>query len=205
MSLLLISTLDGQKSVWDNANDIGDKAMLHKIRCPDNKCTDMVADYCQYHRVCMNSYLTRRVHSHEKACPSTHTSPCDAVMTQLVSCLDESFFRDGAIFFVTFLRNEFWKSLETHMEWTMLNPEMKVSYFEASQRMSCNMSTHLAWLITDASLRWVMMACQSQTIRTSSQPCPRCLPSGCRLSNTKAHRNSFAPPKENRTKATVPL
>ena len=33
----------------------------------------------------------------------------------------------------------------------MLYPEMKVSYFETSQRMSCNMSTHLAWLIRDAS------------------------------------------------------
>ena len=34
---------------------------------------------------------------------------------------------------------------------TYHSPEMKVSYFEASQRMSCNLSTHLAWLITDAS------------------------------------------------------
>ena len=33
----------------------------------------------------------------------------------------------------------------------MLNPEMKVSYFEASPIMRCNMFTHLAWLITDAS------------------------------------------------------
>ena len=106
-SLHLISTFGGQKSVWDNANDIGDKAMLHTIRGPDTKCTDMLAYYFQYHRVCMNSYLTRRVHSQEKACPSTHTSPCDAVMTHLVSCLDESLFRDGAIFFVTVLRNEF--------------------------------------------------------------------------------------------------
>ena len=81
--------------------------MLHKIRGSDNKCTDMVADYFQYHRVCMNSHLRRRVHSQEKACPSTHTSPCDAVMTQFVSCLDESLFRDGATFFVAVLRNEF--------------------------------------------------------------------------------------------------
>ena len=75
--------------------------MLHKIRGSDNKYTDMVAAYCQYHRVCMYSYLTIRVHSHEKA------SPCDAIMTQLISCLDESLFRDGAVFFVTVLRNEF--------------------------------------------------------------------------------------------------
>ena len=39
-ALLLISTLGGQKSVWVNANDLGDKAMLHKIHGPDNKCTD---------------------------------------------------------------------------------------------------------------------------------------------------------------------
>ena len=38
----------------------------------------------------------------------------DAVMTQLISCLDDSLFRDGAIFFVTFLRKEFRKSPETH-------------------------------------------------------------------------------------------
>ena len=42
------------------------------------------------------------------------------------------------------------------MEWTIFDhnyhsPEMKVSYFEASQRMSCNLFTHLAWLITEAS------------------------------------------------------
>ena len=30
-------------------------------------------------------------------------------------------------------------------------PEMKVSYVEASHRMSCNIFTHMAWLITDAS------------------------------------------------------
>ena len=34
---------------------------------------------------------------------------------------------------------------------TYHNPEMKVSYFEASQRMSCNLITQMAWLITDAS------------------------------------------------------
>ena len=35
---------------------------------------------------------------------------------------------------------------------------MKVSYFEASQRVSCNRVTHLGWLITDASQRWVSIA-----------------------------------------------
>ena len=55
--------------------------MLHEIRGSDNKCTDMVAHYFQYHRVSMNFYLTRRVHSQDKACPSTHTSPGNAVMT----------------------------------------------------------------------------------------------------------------------------
>ena len=84
------------------------------IRGSDNKCSDMVADYFQYHMVCMNSHLTRLVHSQEKPCPSTHTSPCGDVMTQLISCLDESLFRDGAIFFVTVLRIEFRKSPETH-------------------------------------------------------------------------------------------
>ncbi len=49
----------------------------------------------------MNSYLTRRVHSQEKACPSTHTSPGNAVMTQLMSCLDGHLPRNGAIFCVT--------------------------------------------------------------------------------------------------------
>ena len=29
------------------------------------------------------------------------------------------------------------------------SPEMKVSYVEASHRMSCNIFTHMAWLITD--------------------------------------------------------
>ena len=31
-----------------------------------------------------------------------------------ISCLDDSLFRDGAIFYVTFLRNEFRKSPDTH-------------------------------------------------------------------------------------------
>ena len=88
--------------------------MIHEIRGSDNKCTDMVADYFQYHRVSMNSYLTRRVHSQEKACPIIHTSPGNAVMTQLMSCLDEHLPRNGAIFFVTILRNALRKSLETH-------------------------------------------------------------------------------------------
>ena len=52
--------------------------------------------------------------SQEKACPSTHTSPGNAVMTQLMSCLDEHLPRNGAIFFVTILRNALRKSLETH-------------------------------------------------------------------------------------------
>ena len=69
----------------DNANDLGDKDFLYEIRGSDNKCTDMVVpDYVQYHMVCMNSYLTRRVNSQKKACPSTHTSPCGDVMTQLI-------------------------------------------------------------------------------------------------------------------------
>ena len=69
----------------DKANDIGDKDFLHKIRGSDNKCTDMVVpDYFQYHMVFVNSYLTRLVHP-QKAYPSTHTSSCDAVMTQLIS------------------------------------------------------------------------------------------------------------------------
>ena len=74
----------------DKVNDIGDKDFLYEIRGSDNKCTNMVVpDY---------------VHS-QKACTSTHTSPCGAVMTQLISCLDESLFRDGAMSFVTFIRN----------------------------------------------------------------------------------------------------
>ena len=41
------------------------------------------------------------------------------------------------------------------MEWPILNhtdhsPEMKLSYVDASHRMSCNTFTHMAWLITDA-------------------------------------------------------
>ena len=73
----------------------------------------VVPDNFQYHMVFVNSYLTRLVHS-QKAYPSTHTSSCDAVMTQLISCLDESLFIDGVIFFVTVLKNELKKFPETH-------------------------------------------------------------------------------------------
>ena len=88
--------------------------MLLEIRGSDKKCTDMMADYVQYHRVSMNSYLTRRVHSQMKACPSTHTSPGNDVMTQLMPYQDEHLHRNCVIFFVTILRNALRKSLETH-------------------------------------------------------------------------------------------
>ena len=52
----------------------------------------------------------------------------------------------------------------------------------------------MADVIPDSYL-WVMTACQSQTIRILSQPCPRYLPSGWRLSHTEAHRNSIAHPQ----------
>ena len=45
----------------------------------------------------------------------THTSPGNVVMMQLMSCLDEHLPRNGAIFFVTILRNALRKSLETHV------------------------------------------------------------------------------------------
>ena len=38
--------------------------------------------------------------------------------------------------------------MSTHTDHTH---EMKVSFFVASQSVSCNLFTHLAWLITDAS------------------------------------------------------
>ena len=74
-SLLLISTLDRQKSVWDNGKEIGNEDMLYRICGSDNKCPDMVADDFQLQRVCINAYImTMHVHSQAKACPSTHTS-----------------------------------------------------------------------------------------------------------------------------------
>ena len=60
--------------------------MLHEIRDSDNKCTDMVADYFQYHRVSMNSYLTRRVHSQEREhifCVNTGWHPAPYSMLAL--------------------------------------------------------------------------------------------------------------------------
>uniref|UniRef100_UPI00358FC7DF uncharacterized protein n=1 Tax=Myxine glutinosa TaxID=7769 RepID=UPI00358FC7DF len=112
-SLLFIATYDRQNSVWKKANKLEDEDMLRKIRGPDgNKCTDMIADDFRYHRNCMNFYLTRRVHKQEKT--STDTIQYDAALTQLVSRIDEPLFRDGAIFFVTALRDEFRKYLENH-------------------------------------------------------------------------------------------
>ena len=80
-----------------------------------NKCHEMVADDFQYHSVCINAYtMTRRIHSQEKACPSTHTSPYDAVMDPVGITADEPLFRCGAIFLVTVLSDGFAKFLETH-------------------------------------------------------------------------------------------
>ena len=126
-SLLLISTLDIQKSVWDSAKELGDEDMPHRIWGSDNKCPDMVAYYFQYRRVCINAYMTSRVHSQKKACPNTHAM---LQWTQLVSHRDEPLFRDGAIFLAMF----------TH---TGRSHEMKVSYFEASQRW-----VSMAWCIS---------------------------------------------------------
>ena len=50
----------------------------------------------------------------EKPCTSTNTIPYDAGLTQLLSRIDEPLFRDGAVFFVTVLRDEFHKYLENH-------------------------------------------------------------------------------------------
>ena len=112
-SLLLIATYDRQNSIWKKANELEDENMLRKIRGPDgNKCADMIADDFRYHRACMNFYLTRRVCSQEKT--STDTNPYDAALTKLVSRIHEPLFRDGAVFFVTALRDEFRKYLKNH-------------------------------------------------------------------------------------------
>ena len=113
-SLLLISTLDRQKAVWDNAKELGDEYMLHMICRSDKKCHEMVANNFQYHSVCINAYMmTRRIRSQEKACLITHTSPY-MILTQLVSHPDDPLFKDGVIFLVTFLSDGFAKFLETH-------------------------------------------------------------------------------------------
>ena len=72
----------------------------------------MVAGDFRYHRVCMNFYLTKRVQTQENTC--TNVSQYDAALAQLVICIDEPIFKDGAIFFVTALRDEFRKYLENH-------------------------------------------------------------------------------------------
>ena len=111
--LFLIATYDRQNSVWKKANQLVDEDILRKIRGPDgNKCTDMIAHDFRYHRECMNFYLTRRVSTQEKT--STDTSPYDAALTQLISRIDEPLFKDGAVFFVTALRDEFRTYLENH-------------------------------------------------------------------------------------------
>jgi len=110
-SLLLVSTMDRQTSVWDKANELRDEDMLLKLRGSNNNCIDMVAGDFQYHKTCMNNYLTKRVPTQETC---THTSPYDAALTQLVSHIDEPLFRDDAVFFVTALRDEFRKYLESH-------------------------------------------------------------------------------------------
>jgi len=106
----LIATLDRQNAIWKKANELQDDDMLRKIRGSDEKCTDMVAADFRYHRTCMNFYLTRRMQTQVE--PSTDTSPYDAALTQLVSRIDKPLFRDGAIFFLTALRDEFRTYLE---------------------------------------------------------------------------------------------
>lgn len=112
-SLLLISTYDRQNSIWEKGNQLEDEDMLRKIRGPDlNKCTDMIANDFRYHKNCMFVYLTRRVHTQEKT--STDTIPYDTGLTQPVSRIDGPLFKDGAVFFITVLRDEFRKYLANH-------------------------------------------------------------------------------------------
>ena len=125
----------------DKANDFGDKDLLHMIRGSDNKCSDMVEDYFQYHMVCMNSYLTMLGHPQEKACESTPTCP-----------------------------------------WWCCNDAVDIMPRWLPLQRLCHF---LCYIFKE----WIQ---KSQTTWLRSQPCPRCLPSGWRLSHTKSHRNSIA-------------
>ena len=96
------------------------------------------------------------------------------------------------------------------MEWTM-----KSNWSQSGEEEHHTLRHHSEWAATCShtwhgwywipTLMWVMTARQSQTIWILSQPCPRYLPSGWRLSHTKAHRNSIAHPHRNRSQATVPF
>ena len=74
---------------------------------------------------------------------------------------------------------------------------MKVSYVEASHRMSCNIFTHMAWLITD----------DYPEVGDDGLSIPNNMNKLSTLPTMSAHRNCIALhiPKENRSQATVPL
>ena len=90
--------------------------MLHRFCGSDSKCHEIMADGCQSHSVCITAYtMTRRIHSQEKACPSTHTSPYDDVMDPVgITSRCTSLQRWCYIPSYSFLSDGFAKFLETH-------------------------------------------------------------------------------------------
>lgn len=58
-TLMLVSTIDRQNSVWSKAAELGDEAMLHSILAITGGCINMVANDFRYHRACMNTYLNK--------------------------------------------------------------------------------------------------------------------------------------------------
>ena len=86
------------------------------------------------------------------------------------------------------------------------NPEMNVAYVEALHRMSCNTFTHMAWLITDAypkmgddglsfpnNMNKVINLAHDVWRVVAGFPTPMHMEIALHI------------PKENRSKATVPL
>ena len=60
----MISIFDRLTSFWifDKANYLGDKDLLHMIRGSDNKCSDMMADCFQYH-ISLHEFLPHKAWS----------------------------------------------------------------------------------------------------------------------------------------------
>ena len=59
-NLILVSTLDRQKSILSKAKELCDNNMLQFLQGHGDSCVDMIASGFRYHKLCLDTYLNKK-------------------------------------------------------------------------------------------------------------------------------------------------